>query len=230
MAGLDIVFIAGIALFVAYRLYSVLGARTGQERPPEQRPEAPDASAKRLPGALDKAPVTAKDNVFPLPRPARANVDNVPTQGPVASGMALIMNADKNFSPAEFLDGAKSAHEMIVRAFAAGDRSMLQPLLAPDVYQSFEQAISSRETAGHKTEFTFVALRAAEFANATLQGRIAEVTVKFVSEMISATRDAAGVIVDGVAGTVREVTDIWTFARDTRSNDPNWQLVATGAA
>jgi predicted lipid-binding transport protein (Tim44 family) len=119
---------------------------------------------------------------------------------------------------------------MIVHAFATGDRESLKPLLDKDVYASFDSVIAAREGMGHKTEFTLVSQREAEFADAALRDRIAEVTVKFVSEIISVTRDAAGAVVDGVAGAVREVTDIWTFARDTRSSDPNWKLVATGGA
>jgi predicted lipid-binding transport protein (Tim44 family) len=226
---LDILFFLGIAVFAAYKLYTVLGTRTGHERPPERLPERPELGAKRP--ALDAPPgaaqdSAAKDNVTPFPRRPAAMDQAV--SGPAAEGVAAIMAADRNFSPPAFLDGAKMAHEMIVQAFANGDRAALQPLLAPDVFASFSQAIAGREAAGHRTEFTFVGCRKAELANATLQGRSAEVTVRFVCDMVSATRDAAGEVIDGVAGTVREVTDVWTFARDVRSSDPNWKLVATG--
>jgi predicted lipid-binding transport protein (Tim44 family) len=225
MAGLDLLFFAGVALFVGYRLYQVLGTRTGNERPPEvsDRPEMPTNPAR-----VDAK--TLPDNVTPLPRTARASAPEPQVQGPAAAGIAAIRQEDRSFSPAQFLEGAKAAHDMIVHAFAAGDRDGLKPLLDKDVYSSFADAISAREAAGQKTEFTLVSQRSAEFADASLRGRIAEVTVKFVSEIMSVTRDAAGAVVDGVAGTVREVTDIWTFARDTRSSDPNWKLVATGAA
>lgn len=227
MSGLDIIFFAGVALFVGYRLYQVLGTRTGNERPPElpDRTERPKAN----PGRADAKPLP--DNVTPLPRTARAAPPAEPViEGPAAPGIAAIQQADRSFSPAQFLDGARAAHDMIVHAFAQGDRETLRPLLDKDVYTSFDDAISAREAANHKTEFTLVSQRAAEFADAALRGRIAEVTVKLVSEIMSVTRDAEGAVVDGVAGSVREVTDIWTFARDTRSSDPNWKLVATGAA
>jgi predicted lipid-binding transport protein (Tim44 family) len=226
MAGLDILFFAGVALFVGYRLYQVLGTRTGNERPPEipDRTEIP----KSNPGRMDAK--TLPDNVTPLPRTARPMPVEPAVEGPAAAGIAAIRQNDKGFSPAQFLDGAKAAHDMIVHAFAAGDRQALKPLLDQDVYASFEDVIAAREAAGQKTEFTLVSQRSAEFADAALRGRIAEVTVKFVSEIMSVTRDAAGAVVDGMAGAVREVTDIWTFARDTRSSDPNWKLVATGAA
>jgi predicted lipid-binding transport protein (Tim44 family) len=227
MSGLDLVFLAAVAVFIAYRLYLVLGTRAGHERPPEQLPDARDR-----PKALSRSP---NENVIPLPRakegpkPARA-VQTARYDGPVASGIAEIQGADNNFDPEQFLDGAKMAHEMIVQAFAEGDRAALKPLLAVDVHESFAAAITDRESAGRKTEFTFVGLRSADLIQAGLRGRTAEITVKFVSEMISATRDAAGAVIDGVAGVVRDVTDIWTFARDIRSGDPNWKLVATGSA
>jgi predicted lipid-binding transport protein (Tim44 family) len=226
MTGLDIIFFAGVALFVGYRLYQVLGTRTGNERPPEvrDRPEMPNPN----PGRVDAK--TLPDNVSPLPRTTRAAPVEPVIEGPAAVGIAAIRQADKSFSPGSFLEGAKAAHDMIVHAFANGDREALKPLLDKDVYSSFEDAIAAREAAGQKTEFTLVSQRSADFADATLRGRIAEITVKFVSEIMSVTRDTAGAVVDGVAGTVREVTDIWTFARDTRNSDPNWKLVATGAA
>jgi predicted lipid-binding transport protein (Tim44 family) len=226
MSGLDIIFFACVALFVGYRLYQVLGTRTGNERPP-QLPDTTEMP-KPNPGRVD--PKSMPDNVTPLPRTARTAVVEPAIEGQAAAGIAAIRQADRSFSPSGFLEGAKAAHDMIVHAFANGDRQSLQPLLDKDVYASFDSVISAREAAGHKTEFTLVSQRSAEFADATLRGRIAEVTVKFVSEIMSVTRDAAGAVVDGVAGTVREVTDLWTFARDTRSSDPNWKLVATGAA
>ena len=97
----------------------------------------------------------------------------------------------------------------------------------PDVYASFEGAIVTREKHGQSVDFAFVGLKAAELQTASLRGRFAEVTVKFVSELISATRDAAGTVIDGAAGVVREVTDVWTFVRDTRLDDLNWKVVAT---
>lgn len=135
-----------------------------------------------------------------------------------------------SFDPDEFVSGAKMAHEMIARAYADGDRSTLKPLLGDDVFASFDAAITAREKAGHKVEFSFVGLKQAKLEEAGLRDRLAEVTVRFVSELISATRDAAGAVIEGAAGVVREVTDVWTFARDTRSSDPNWKLVATSAA
>jgi predicted lipid-binding transport protein (Tim44 family) len=129
-----------------------------------------------------------------------------------------------------FVGGAKVAHEMIAKAYAQGDRATLKSLLSDDVYASFDAALSAREKAQHKVDFSFIGLKQASLEEAGLRGRIAEITVRFVSELISATRDAAGAVIEGAAGVVREVTDVWTFARDTRSSDPNWKLVSTAGA
>jgi predicted lipid-binding transport protein (Tim44 family) len=226
---LELVFLAAIAAFVFFRLFSVLGKRTGNEPPPYD--------PRRI---EPRRPVQAKDdNVVPLPRtretPPRPVVrDSVMAKvapgSVLAVGVEQIREADRGFDPDAFVGGAKVAHEMIARAYADGDRNALKPLLGEDVYASFEAAITAREKAGHKVDFSFVGLKQASLDEAGLRGRIAEVTVRFVSELISATRDAAGAVIEGAAGVVREVTDVWTFARDTRSGDPNWKLVATAGA
>ena len=222
---LDILIMAGVAVFVLYRLYLVLGTKTGHERPPERLPDNKERKPS-MPAGLGQAPVGGSDNVIPMPRQARAG-SGAKVADAAHDGVAAITRVDPTFDPAKFIEGAKMAHEMIVDAFAAGDRQALRPLLADDVYQSFEGAIQAREAAGHRAEVTVVGAKPSEIVDAQMRQRIAEVTVKFVSEMVSVTRDAAGAIVDGAAGVVREVTDIWTFARDTRSHDPNWKLVAT---
>ena len=112
-------------------------------------------------------------------------------------------------------------------AFAAGDRSVLQPLLAKDVFESFSAAIAAREQRGHKVETTFVALGKVLIADAQMRGRTAQVSTKFNSQMITVTRDREGAVVDGSTDQVADVSDLWTFARDTESRDPNWMLVAT---
>lgn len=221
---LELLILGGFAAFVLYRLYSVLGRRTGNEQPPVNRRE----------GIEPRRPAAPKDdNVIPLPRarelPPRpvASEVKIPAGSPLAAGVDAIRQADSSFEPDGFVRGAKMAHEMIAKAYATGDRAMLKPLLGDDVFASFDAAIDAREKAGHKVDFSFVGLKQASLEEAGLRGRIAEVTVRFVSELISATRDAAGAVIEGAAGVVREVTDVWTFARDTRSSDPNWKLVAT---
>jgi len=232
-AEIEILFLAGIAAFIGYRVYTVLGRRTGNERPPidpisrregveQRRPASPkaDDNVVTLPRARDAAPA----------RPRHSVLNSIDPNSPLAAGLGAIRSDDPGFDADAFVDGAKMAHEMIVKAFADGDRATLRPLLAEDVCEGFEGAIAARERAGHRMEFAFVGLKSATLEDARLRGRVSEITVKFVSELITATRDAAGAVVEGAAGVVREVTDVWTFARDTRSADPNWKVVATAGA
>jgi predicted lipid-binding transport protein (Tim44 family) len=213
---LDIVLIA-VAGFLLFRLYTVLGRRTGHERPPQDayrlqpNPEAPAAPA-------------AEDNVVSLPgaKAAPANPAD-----PVARGILDIRLADRNFEPEHFLSGARQAYEMIVTAFANGDRAGLRPLLSDEVFHAFDGSIAARESAHEHTAFTFVGFKDAKIVEAALKARIAEVTVAFGAQFISATLSEAGAVVEGDAKTVRDVTDVWTFSRDTRARDPNWTLVAT---
>lgn len=230
---LEILILAGFAIFVAYRLYSVLGRRTGNEQPPF------DPINRRERVETRRTAGTAKDdNVVPLPRsreigraPVAEGIEaKIAPGSALALGIEQIRQADRNFDPDSFVGGAKVAHEMIAKAYAQGDRAMLKSLLSGDVYASFDAAIVAREKAQHKVDFSFIGLKQASLEEVGLRGRIAEVTVRFVSELISATRDAAGAVIEGAAGVVREVTDVWTFARDTRSSDPNWKLVSTAAA
>jgi predicted lipid-binding transport protein (Tim44 family) len=232
-AEIEILFLAGIAAFIGYRIYTVLGRRTGNE----QRPIDP---ISRRENVEQRRPASASsdEKVVPLPRPrdvapARPRhsvMNSIDPASPLASGLNAIRSEDPGFDADAFLAGAKAAHEMIVKAFADGDRESLKPLLADDVREGFEGAIAARERAGYSVEFAFVGLKSASLEDARLRGRVSEITIKFVSELITATRDAAGAVVEGAAGVVREVTDVWTFARDTRSADPNWKLVATAGA
>ena len=208
------------------------GKRTGNE----QAPYDPVKQRERIDARRTQA---ADDKVVPLPRP-RTDVPRapgadtveakLPPGSPVALGIIQVRQADRDFSADGFLSGAKAAHEIIARAYADGDRRTLKPLLSDDVYRGFDDAIGARERSGAKIEFSFVGLKQATLESVSLRDRLAEITVKFVSELISATRDAAGAVIEGAAGAVREVTDVWTFARDTRSSDPNWKLVATAPA
>jgi predicted lipid-binding transport protein (Tim44 family) len=135
--------------------------------------------------------------------------------------------ADPKFDAKHFVTGARSAYEMIVTAFAEGDRRALKDLLSRDVYDGFDGAITDREKKGNKVETRFVAIESADITGAEMRGRSAQVTVRFVSQLVSVTRDAQGVVVDGNPDKVTDVTDVWTFARDASSRDPNWKLVAT---
>jgi predicted lipid-binding transport protein (Tim44 family) len=135
--------------------------------------------------------------------------------------------ADRSFETERFLAGARSAYELIVSAYAKGDRAGLKPLLGGEVFSAFDQAIAAREQAKETIAFTFIGFKDTKLVEAALKSRIAEVTVAFGAQFISATSNEAGAVVEGDAKSVREVTDVWTFSRDTRARDPNWSLVAT---
>jgi len=223
--ALDIVFFAVVAVFLILRLRSVLGKRTGTEKPPTQWNRGP-------------AETTDSDNVIDLGR-ARKPTDEAQPEpaaspaplaaGPVGRGEAAIRARDPNFSAQTFLSGARMAFEMIVTAFAAGDKQALRPLLADQVYKPFCDAIDDRARAGEEMTTEVMGILSAEMIEAVLMGSVAQVSVRFVSEQINVIRDLDGKVVDGDPSRITKVTDEWTFSRDTRSNNPNWQLSATRA-
>lgn len=226
-----IIFLA-LAVFIFIRLRSVLGQRTGRERPPYDPYSARDARAS----ASDKV-VTLPNRNSPaeaVSRPAEPAPDRwkgIAVAGsPVAAGLDAIVASDRSFDAKHFVTGARQAYEMIVGAFAAGDRKSLKNLLSREVYDGFEAAIREREQKGETVENKFVSLDNAEIIGAELRNNTAQVTVRFVSQLISATRDKAGNVIDGSPDKVTDVTDVWTFARDVTARDPNWKLVATEAA
>jgi len=226
--GTLVFLVAAVVIFIQLR--NVLGRRTGNERPPFD----PYTAGRRS----EADPKAAQDNVVSLPRskPAEtaeetyAAIDKVAPAGTdLNKGMRAIRDADANFEPKSFVDGAKMAYEMIVMAYADGDRKTLKNLLSKEVYDGFVQAIGEREKRSEKIQSSFVGIDKAEIVGAEMKGGEAHVTMRIVSELISATRDKAGAVIDGDPETVAEVKDVWTFARDTRSKDPNWKLVATEA-
>ncbi|MCS6778945.1 MAG: Tim44/TimA family putative adaptor protein [Geminicoccaceae bacterium] len=223
-ALLDILFFAVVAVFVAMRLRSVLGRRTGheQERPPRIRPQPAPANGE------------ASEKVVALPDRRRAPAEEAAiaaeaTPG-LKDGLTRIRLADPSFDLDGFLEGAKIAFGMIVEAFAKGDKATLEPLLAPPVFASFAAAIDERGRAGRTLETELVAIRSAELVAAALEGRTARLTVRFTSEQINCTRDASGAVVEGDPTAVETVVDLWTFERDVTSRDPNWLLVETRSA
>jgi len=147
----------------------------------------------------------------------------------VARGLDEVARLEPGFDAKAFIGGAKVAYEMIVTAFAQGDRKTLKNLLSRDVFEGFDRAIAERERRGEKAETTFVSIDKAEITGVEVRNRVAQITVHFLSKLITATRDAAGKVVDGSPDTVVDVTDVWTFARALGVRDPNWQLVATEA-
>jgi predicted lipid-binding transport protein (Tim44 family) len=227
-----IIFLA-LAVFIFLRLRSVLGQRTGRERPPFDpystrdvaRAPANDGNVVTLPGrAADKGPVAADAEDAPdrwkgVAEPGSAT----------AAGLDAIAADDKTFDIAGFLAGGRAAYEMIVTAYANGDRRALKDLLAREVYDGFEGAIREREQRGEKVDSRFVSIESADVLAAEMRGRTAQITIRFVSQLVSVTRDRSGAVIDGSPDKVTTVTDVWTFARDTSSRDPNWKLVATEA-
>jgi predicted lipid-binding transport protein (Tim44 family) len=147
----------------------------------------------------------------------------------LAAGLDTIVREDKNFDSKHFIAGARAAYEMIVSAYASGDRRTLKNLLSREVYEGFETAIRERETRGESVETRFVSISTTDIINAEMRVRAAQITVRFVSQLITVTRDRSGAVIDGNPDKVTDVTDVWTFARDIASSDPNWKLVATEA-
>ena len=181
-----------------------------------------------MPGAvIDQTPLAPTADAAPQ---ADRWKDIAEPGTPLAAGLDAIVAQDSSFDPRHFLSGARGAYEMIVLAFANGDRRALKDLLSSEVYDSFDAVIKDREKHEQKTETRFVSIDKAELVSAEARDRAAQLTVRFVSQMISVTRDKAGTIVDGNADKVADITDVWTFARDTSSRDPNWKLVGTGSA
>src|SRR5690606_10048326 len=217
-------FIAAVVIFLQLR--NVLGRRTGNEKPPfdpysARSAEVPTGSAE-------------SDNVISLPRRSTEKdftaIDKIaPVGTSVNDGLRAIYAADPSFDPDRFIEGAKIAYEMIVMSFADGDRKVLKNLLSDEVYEGFVGAIDEREKRRETVRSTFVGIEKAEITNAEMKGTEAYVSVAIVSQMISATFDRYGKPIDGDPEAVIEIRDLWTFARDTRSRDPNWKLVATEA-
>jgi len=214
---LDIIFFAMVAAFLILRLRSVLGRKTGHQSKPRdilsrgRRTEEVPGQVIELPDRNRKTPA----------------IENVGTDDKVGAGLTQIQLADTAFEPDGFLNGARSAFEMVVHAFATGDTGTLRSLLSDEVLASFQSAIKARLDKGETLETTVVSIKSAEILEASMQGRVANVTLKFVTEQINVTRDTAGNVVEGDPNRVSEITDLWTFARDTRSRDPNWKLVET---
>jgi predicted lipid-binding transport protein (Tim44 family) len=216
---LEIFFLALVAGVILFRLYTVLGRRTGHERPPQDN--------YRFQPNPDAPQPTLDDKAAALQQPRRADTADSTSTDPIAHGLVAIKLADRSFETEHFLSGARQAYELIVTAFAKGDRAALRPLLNDEVYKAFDGAITTRESAKETVAFTFVGFKDAKIAEASLTNRIADVTVTFGAQFISATTSETGAIIEGDPKSVREVTDVWTFNRDTRARDPNWTLVAT---
>lgn len=215
---LGILLIAMVAGIILFRLYTVLGRRTGSEREPRDR-------LGRIGGAIPRP----ADNVVALPD--RTTAAPQQAQGDAAErGLVDIKLADKTFETEHFLEGARAAYKMILDAFATRDRPTLRGLLSDEVYDAFDAVMRGREARNETVKYDFAGFRNVRIVHAELKGRTADITVEFAAQSVSATLDAKGTVVEGDANAARDVTDVWTFAREVRANDPNWTLVATSSA
>lgn len=216
---LDILIFAGVALFLIYRLGSVLGKRTGHQKPPTDIFTAGNEAEERK----------DDDNVIHLPG---ANEEPEPIsdellESPIGPGLTQIKLADPLFDPDGFVEGSKAAFEMILGAFTEGDEETLRQLLSDEVFENFRTAIKAREDAGQRLEETLVGLDSAEIVEARMENSYAYVGVKFESQQVHALYDSDGRVIEGDPNKVTRITDLWVFSRNTRSNDPNWVLVET---
>ncbi len=213
---IQLLVLAGIAIFLILRLRSVLGSREGFEKPPVAIPENPTRRSRPELEVIEG-------------RPDRDITDHVPEDSEAARALAAMKGADPSFNVREFLQGARAAYEMILMAFERGDLASVKPFLSEDVYNALAQVVEERNRNGYRVEATFVgvsdlALRDATFDKVTREG---EVSVRFVGELTSVVRDSAGTVIEGSPTEIKRQKDVWTFARTMGSNDPNWILVAT---
>jgi len=255
----DIIFFALIAIFVVLRLRAVLGRRTGQGRQRQADMFSRSKETRDAPGRVVHLPERNRDTqnrhaddrfdpVNDAPDGDAVESDSQramsdedtgrtdsgatresPAVDPIKVGLSQIRAADPEFNDRQFVEGSRMAFEMIVEAFAGGETPVLRPLLGDDVYDEFASVIRDRLAAKRVHETTIVALEKTELVGAELRGNTARISIKFISQQINLTRDDEGEIVEGDPTKIERVTDIWTFSRNTRSNDPNWALVETRA-
>ncbi len=220
-----------IAVVIFLRLRNVLGRRTGNERPPfdpYSRRSAPREAAGDKVIDLPRRPAT-RDTAGPdMEAAAEERIKVIAPPGSnLHDALKTVATVDSTFEPDAFLGGAKRAYEEIVTAFAEGDRKTLKQLLSREVYEGFVSAITQREARGETIEFKFIGIDRSEITAASVKGPTVQVTVRFLSKLVSATHDKTDAVIEGDPVHVGDVTDIWTFARDATSRDPNWKLVAT---
>ena len=218
---LDIILFAMVAAFLVLRLRHVLGRRTGHQQRPRDASARPQQETENEGNVIELSDRTgAADSAEKLA--AEAESDD-----PLVAGVAQIRLADPSFDAEEFIGGARAAFEMIVHAFATADSGTLRSLLSDEVAENFQNAIKARLEAGETLETTVISIKSASMIEAEMRGRHAMVTVKFVSEQVNVTRDTEGRVIDGDPNQVTDITDIWTFSRNSRARDPNWKLIET---
>jgi predicted lipid-binding transport protein (Tim44 family) len=210
-----IVILALVAVFIGLRLYSVLGERSGHEQQPILKPAESDSRvqprASLTPGGTVQ-PAEAADNAY------------LPTAGP---GVRALLSADPSFDVARFLEGAQSAYRMILEAFWRGDLESVRGFVDGEVFDAFDQAVSERNTAGHRLDNRLVAIEQSLIASAVMTGKVATLGVRFEADIAAVTRDADGNVIAGSLSDAVQTRALWTFRRDLASRDPNWLLVET---
>ncbi len=209
-----LLFFIGVAGFVLFRLFSVLGTRTGHEARPD----------------FDPAPSSHADRSSNHDRPEDAEDEPAAAVRPVSTNARVLREADPEFDESGYLSGARGAYEMIVEAFASGDLRSIRPFLGDSVYDAFKQAVVARDNAGHAADVKFVGIEHAAVVDANVDEDWMTAVTEFTSNQVRVTRDSDGNVVDGDPNRIDLVKDRWTFARKRDSRDPNWMLVATGAA
>ncbi len=216
---IQLLVLAGIAVFLILRLKNVLGTRDGFEKPPLP-----------MPGQSDDANQTRRDFEVIEGGPDRDITDNVAEDSTAATALAKMKEVEPSFGVSDFMGGAKQAYEMILMAFENGVLDDVVPFLSPDVYETFQEVIDLRKKEGLTVDANFVGVRETTLVDAEFDDKTktAEMTLRFVGELTSAVRDEAGNIVDGNPNEVKRQKDIWTFERVMGADNPNWQLVATG--
>ncbi|CUH65002.1 mitochondrial import inner membrane, translocase subunit [Thalassovita gelatinovora] len=211
---LQLLVLAGIAIFLILRLKNVLGTREGFEQKPAQT--MPETSSRRREFEVIEG------------GPDLDITDNVAEGSAAADALAQMKRVEPSFNVTEFLGGARGAYEMILMGFERGDLADIKPFLSDEVYQSFAQVVEDRDAQGLQIEAEFVGIREMALHDAEFENNLAEISVKFVGELTSVVRDSAGEIIEGKPNEIKRQKDVWTFARKMGSDDPNWQLVATG--
>lgn len=214
---IQLLVLAGIAIFLILRLKNALGTREGYERPSVPKP-------------VDKHPRRAEFEVIEG-GPDRDIIDHVEEGSSSAKALHAMKAVEPEFSVGQFLGGARGAYEMIVMAFEKGNLEEIKPFLAPDVYESFSEVVAKREEQGLTIDAEFAGVREVKLINATFDDdtREAEISVRFVAELTSAVRNKAGEIIEGSTSEIKRQRDNWAFARKMGSDDPNWLLVSTDA-
>lgn len=223
MAGgfpVDLILFAMVAAFLVLRLRSILGRRTGFERPADPLDARPGAEPR---------PIEAPVEPMAQPMGPTARIALPPAGSPAAEALDRITAQDPGFSARSFLEGAQGAFAMIVESFAKGDRETLRGLLSPDVFGDFDAAIDARVQANERQTTRIEAMREAELVEVDLKESVATLTVRFVTDQVNTTHDASGQVVAG-SDVPTETIDLWSFSRDLSSPDPTWLLVATRSA